>query len=253
MFFILSKLLQFLIAPLTWVMILLLVRLLVRSSILKKRLFVAAIVLLLIFSNKKLVSVATNAYQPKPVVLAAGTNYSCGILLGGMGSYDEMGKGYFNENADRFIQAAKLYHQKLVSKILITGGSSSLSELKLYNEATFIRSELINVGVLPADIIVEGRARNTHENAVYSLQLLDSLKLHPPYILITSATHMPRSKKVFENAGMKHFIVYPTSYTLFNGSFFELYILPSAAALNQWNKLFKEWFGMLAYRVTGKA
>ncbi len=254
MFFFLSKLLQFLVSPFTWVVILLLLHLFVKRQPQKKRLLYAALGVLFLFSNKAIFMLVLNLYQPSPVSFKPRQQYSCGILLGGMGSYDEDGKGKFNENADRFIQTLKLYKQGHIKKIAITGGSSDVLPGVSYSEAAFVSGELVSMGVPVSDILIEGRARNTHENALFTKQLLDSLQLRPPYVLITSAIHIPRSIKVFDRAGMAGQIVpYPAGYLVADRGFLNTYIIPQVVVLEHWRRLMKEWVGIVAYSLTGRA
>ncbi|MFZ8477648.1 YdcF family protein, partial [Staphylococcus aureus] len=85
-----------------------------------------------------------------------------------------------------------LYHEGKIEKILVTGGNGNLF-LNEPDESSFLEKEFIRNGVKKEDIILEKKSRNTYENAIFSKKILDSLKLKPPYILITSASHMPRS------------------------------------------------------------
>jgi len=138
-----------------------------------------------------------------------GKKYSAAILLSGMGGYDEYGNFYVTASGDRFIQSVELYHQGIVKKILITGGSGLLFNKK--DEAWGIKNELLKAGVPDSAILMERKSRNTYENAVFSKQLLDTAHLQPPYVLVTSATHMPRAKKCFDKAQVP-VVIYPCDY-----------------------------------------
>ena len=58
------------------------------------------------------------------------------------------------------------------------------------------------MGIPDSVIFVEDRSNDTFDNAVYAKQILDSLQLSPPYLLITSAHHIPRASLIFKNAGV---------------------------------------------------
>lgn len=58
---------------------------------------------------------------------------------------------------------------------------------------------LMEMGVDSNNIIVEKKAKNTHEHGPYIAQILDSLGLPRKIILVTSAAHMIRSEAVFKN------------------------------------------------------
>ncbi|MBN9298110.1 MAG: YdcF family protein [Filimonas sp.] len=252
MFFILSKILAALFSPLSWIFILLIWRYFSKSPLLKKRLGITAVILLIFFTNNFIITKITVAYQPKQTVFTDSTQYSCGILLGGMAGYDKNDEGFFNANADRFIQTVKLYHQKRIQKILVSGGSGSLVHRK-YREAVFLQKELIASGVAPQDIILEDASRNTYENAIFSKKIIDSIHLKPPYVLITSALHIPRSERIFKKAGFTDFVIYPCNYLTVEPKVdIDYLLIPQAEALYKWEKLLKEWVGMVAYKLTGK-
>lgn len=252
MFFILSKILFFLLIPFWWIVILLLVRVVIRNTKWKKILGVTAAVIGILFTNPYLFRQANLAWQPAPVDLPLNKSYDAGILLGGMAGYDKYDRGYFGGSADRFIQTANLYHQGIIKKIIVTGGTGTISQ-KEPAEAIYLRAQLIANGVKTEDIIMESRSRNTYENAVYSKILTDSLQLNPPFILITSAQHMKRSISVFNKAAFTT-IAFPCDYKVTpTRETFDNIIVPQINLLNDWSYLLKEIVGLSVYRLTGKA
>ncbi|HEY1019067.1 MAG TPA: YdcF family protein [Sediminibacterium sp.] len=252
MFFILSKILFFLLIPFWWMVILLLLRAVIRNLKWKKILGVMTIVIGILFTNPYLHRLANLAWQPTPVDLPTDKTYDAGILLGGMAGYDKYDRGYFGGSADRFIQSANLYHQGIIKKIIVSGGTGTIRQ-KEPAEAIYLRSQLIANGVKPEDIIMESRSRNTYENAVYSKLLTDSLQLQPPFILITSAQHMKRSISVFKKADFKT-IPFPCDYkSIPIRETFENTLVPEISLLNDWSFLIKEIVGLYVYRFTGKA
>ncbi len=252
MFFILSKLLLFLLIPFTWIMILLVWIYFTKSARLKRRLTILTIGITVVFTNPWLYKKATLAWQTPRKNLSAQEIYETGILLTGMVLFDKNNEGYFGSSSDRFIQTATLYHTGKIKKILVTGGGSSL----LYDypaEAEYLKNALVANAVPEKDIIVEPLSRNTYENAIFSKKIIDSLQLKPPFLLITSASHMPRSSAVFKKAGIP-FVTYPCDYKVAKEKFsVDGFLLPDASLLNKWSELLKEMIGILAYKFTGKA
>lgn len=252
MFFILSKLLLFLLIPFTWIMILLIWLYFVKSARLKRRLTILTISITVIFTNPWLYKKVTLAWQTPKKNLSAQESYETGILLTGMVLFDKNHEGYFGSSSDRFIQTATLYHTGKIKKILVTGGSGSL----LYDypaEAEYLKNALIANAVPEKDIIVEPLSRNTYENAIFSKKVIDSLQLKSPFLLITSALHMPRSNAVFKKAGIS-FVSYPCDYKVVKGKFsFDDVLMPDAQLLKNWSDLIKEMIGLAAYKITGKA
>jgi uncharacterized SAM-binding protein YcdF (DUF218 family) len=192
MFFILSKVLFFLLVPFWWIVILLVWMWLTKKPKVKKRLRVMVIVLLIVFTNPWFYKSMVFLWQPSPTHLPADKKYEAGIVLGGMAGYDKYDSGYFGGNADRFIETANLYHQGIIKKIIVSGGTGLLSQDEP-PESRFLRKQFIANGVNDSAIILETRSRNTYENAIYSKKIADSLHMQPPFVLITSAFHMKRS------------------------------------------------------------
>ena len=252
MFFILSKVLYVLLYPISWILILWVWRWRSRTATTRKRLLISMIVLGIVFSNPFLYRSFVMSWQPVPKSLPDTAHYSAGIVLGGLSYYDKKDSGFFGPSADRFIQTANLYHRGIINKVLITGGTGNLMQREP-PEAIFLKQEFIRNGVNEKDIILESRSRNTYENAIFSKRVLDSLKLQPPFVLVTSAMHMPRSVAVFKKAGI-NFISYPCDYTVIDERFdIDNYIIPDISLLKKWSWVIKEVVGFVAYRLTGKA
>jgi uncharacterized SAM-binding protein YcdF (DUF218 family) len=196
MFFILSKILDFLLQPICWLFILLGLAYFSRYS---QRLIVAIMGLLLLMSNGWFVNQCYLAYETPQVKLTK-TYQWCIILGGGM---MRAGEGYrTGETADRFIQPLLLYKQGTIKKLLITGGNVNIKGLKIdeTQESKKVQEVLITLGVKPEDIFLEENARNTHENAVYTKNKLKPF-LKERMLLVTSAMHMPRAKACYLNEG----------------------------------------------------
>jgi len=72
-----------------------------------------------------------------------------------------------------------------------------------------------------------------------------------PWILVTSAFHMPRAVGSFCAAGWHTLVPYPTDYR--GGSFWDQVGWDLADNLTDLNTGVTEWVGLLAYRVTGRS
>jgi len=250
--FIISKIIGLLIDPIMWIIALLAIGYLSRRRWLRTKLYISALVLFLVFSNPFLMKNVTYRYQSNAIELAEGERYDAAILLGGLAGLDEdRNKGIFNQAADRFIQTARLYETGKVKKILITGGDSRIFKKIEYKEAEFIASNLMDLQIPSRDILIEGKARNTIENARFSKRILDSLDSKGPFLLVTSALHMPRAVKAFRKEGID-IRPYPCNFgvtgsdTDFNADNF----VPKGYVLSAWNSLFREWMGLLQLSIT---
>ena len=252
MFFLLSKILAFMLCPAYWVYIGVILYFVVKKPILKKRILIASLLLTFILTNNVIYKKTMLWWQTSRQQIAIGNTYEAGIILGGMYSFDDDKQGYFNDACDRFIQTNKLYHSGIIKKIIISGGSAAILT-KEPSEADSLKKEFILSGVKEQDIIIDPSSRSTYENALFTKKLTDSLHYKPPYVLVTSAFHMPRSLMVFKK---QHIPVVPVTadYVVINKTLSpEQYILPNPRLLNDWGLIIKEWIGIIMYKSTGKA
>lgn len=225
-------------APLSWLLFLLAATFVVRSAKGKKILLIAAVLIFIIFSNPVLFNWYAGAYQPQPVQLPAESHYSVGILAGGFGSVDKNGNGYFNASSDRFLQTVKLYRQGIIDHILVSGGNSRKNDNQ-FTEAAWARQEMLAFGIPDSVIFIEDRSANTKENARNSKKILDSLGFKQPYVLVTSAFHMPRAKKNFSSQRM-NIIAFPCNYTEGRGPITWRDWIPLPSTLVYWSPYVKE-------------
>jgi uncharacterized SAM-binding protein YcdF (DUF218 family) len=255
MFFILSKVLLFLVQPFNWLLLLALAALLARNTTLKRRLWIACGVLFLIFSNPWLIEQLTQKWQAPERKLQPGEVFEAGILLSGFTAFNQQsGNGYFQGAGDRFIQAVRLYHTGHLKRIVVSGGNSSIrKDRQAWKEADFVAKQLVEAGVPDSVIVIENNSRNTYENGLYSKAIINRLGIRPPYLLITSATHMRRSQEVFAKLGLPT-TAYPCHFTVIgNKASFPEAIVPAYKAFELWDTLLKEIVGLYVYRLTGKA
>jgi uncharacterized SAM-binding protein YcdF (DUF218 family) len=249
----LIKLALFLLRPFLWIVFLFVYTLLTKNEKRKKIAFRTGVGLLLFFTNPAISTWALQAYEAEPVKLAPSQSFQTGILPGGLVSYSEKDKrGYFNNVSDRFIQTALLYKRGQIKNIIVAAGSSHMTG-DAYSEASFIKKNLIEIGIPAENIFTDTTSRNTVQNAARAKQLADSARLSGPYLLITSAMHIPRAMKMFRKAGLP-VEPYPCEF-LSRGSgsdFLEDYILPTAGAFGRWENLLKEIASTVVYQISGK-
>jgi len=240
MFFFFSKILEFFIYPLTWVLALLAVALITKKQPLRRKLVITTLAVLLIFSNTFLLDQFAEHWDVKPVPLKSPKPYSCAIVLGGFASGGE-GVAYFNGNADRFIQGLKLLTTGKVSHILISGGNGSLHPDD-FEEADWVKKQLKEFNVPDSCILIENRSRNTLENAAFTKPILAQNHLQPPYILVTSAFHMRRSVGIFKKINVD-VIPYPCAYLAGKGGTSLSDFVPDGGVFATWNIYIKEVIG----------
>lgn len=253
MFFVLSKVLAFLISPLTWIFILLLFALFSRRTQRKRIFLLSSIVLLFIFSNGFLFSEAMRWLEPEAIELEEDEHYEYAIVLGGMAGYNHtLDRPIFFAATDRILQGLSLYKAGKVDKLLISGGSGRLINQE-DKESLILKNYLVSIGFSPDDLIAESASRNTRENAVNTALLLEKLNASGNRnLLITSAFHMPRAKAAFRKVGLdvKPFPVdhYASPIRRFHPDHL---LLPDAEILFNWYTLLHEIAGRIAYRLAG--
>ncbi|MGF7081371.1 uncharacterized SAM-binding protein YcdF (DUF218 family) [Mucilaginibacter sp. UYCu711] len=240
MYFILSKILLFILLPLYWVVALLLIAFLNKNAKTRKRFLAAAVIVLYFFSAPFFFKVVANIWDVKTPMAANTKKYSCVILLGGFSSSGPNG-GSFNGSADRFIQAVKLMSTKQASHILISGGNGELIPGK-FREAAWVRTQLLKFNIPDSLILVESNSKNTIENAKFSKILLEKSNLPPPYLLVTSAYHLRRSLMIFKKAGID-VVPYASNYLSGGVGFGIDSFLPEAQTLARWELYTKEMVG----------
>ncbi|MEQ8704706.1 MAG: YdcF family protein [Phaeodactylibacter sp.] len=254
MFFILSKLLVFLLKPITWVAGLLFMSWFSAHPGRKRKYVMFALVVLLLFSNGFIFNMVISAWEPQTLTAdQIESPYAVGILLGGYSNLNIRpvhDRHNLNERANRFINAFELYKKGKIRKLLLTGGQGSLTK-RNPAEASEVVHFLETLGVPRRDILVEDQSRNTYENAAFSKALIEEQGIDGPFLLLTSAWHMPRSAACFEKAGLE---VTPFAVDYLTEEWSpspEQLILPNARTFYLWELLLKEWVGILAYRLKG--
>ncbi|MDP2336726.1 MAG: YdcF family protein [Bacteroidota bacterium] len=252
MFFILSKVLDFLLLPLIWVILIFLYALFCKKPPRKKKTYIAGLLLLLFFSNGFIVNEAFLAWEDEPVQISELKNYETAIVLTGVASNRKgiTDRVFFGKGADRVLHTVQLYKAGKIRRILISGGSGALVGEKIA-EAGQLRKVFMYCGVPDTSIILEDRSRNTAESARYSKKLIDSLKLSGEFLLVTSAFHIPRSMGCFTKAGIE-VKAYPVDfYSQDRDLDLETILLPSENALGKWAILLHEIVGYVVYKVMG--
>lgn len=156
----------------------------------------------------------------------------------------------FGKSADRLFSALQLYYNGRFDKFFITGGSGFILDQET-KESVILKDYLLSINVPESDIIIETESRNTHENASESAKILNPNESNESYLLITSAFHMRRAAKCFENEGFV-FDTYSTDTYYHKTTWnLETTIIPSAGAFTTWSMLLHEIIGYIMYDWTG--
>ena len=175
------------------------------------------------------------------------------VTLGGYSGFDhERNRMGFSNASERFFTPLKGMINQTVDTVILTGGSASVISKKYY-ESIYAKNLMKEFGIKENRIFIDAKSRNTYENAIETKRILDSLQVTDSVILITSAFHMNRAEACFQKAGVK-FIPYPVHYigNATRDYNIEAFLVPSAGAINDFQTMFREWIGIISYKMTGK-
>jgi len=247
MFFILSKILIYLLNPLIWILAGLSTALFASNSKVKYRSLLSTFIVLLIFTNPFLLYKFSSIWDVNTVPIRNDKVYSCAIVLGGFSSEDGSGRGFFNSHADRFIQALKLKNTGLVSHLLIAGGNSEIVPGR-FRESVWVKGQLKLMNIPDSTILIESSSRNTLENALFVKEKLRKSNLAPPYLLVTSAFHMRRALYTFRKADLQ-VLPYASNYFAGHSKVSIDDFIPQLDILSKWATYLKELIGFGIYYV----
>jgi uncharacterized SAM-binding protein YcdF (DUF218 family) len=153
-----------------------------------------------------------------------------------------------NGAAERMTEPVALLRRHPEARLVFTGGSASLTPDAL-TEADVARRIWRDLGVPEERMSFETESRNTHENAVLTHRLAQS-KPGETWLLVTSASHMPRSMGVFRQAGWQ-VLPWPVNYRTSHGpSLWFDASFPVRLQEFEWGS--REWIGLVAYRLMGR-
>ena len=251
MFFLLSKLLHFMLMPFTWVIILLAWSWRTKNAARKRNCFIAGVVLLLLFSNRFLFNNTIPQWEIPPSPEPVAGSYDAIIVLGGFSWYnEELDRIVFTSASDRIMQALQLYKAGVAPKLVLTSGSGSVTYPD-YKEGTRVLVYLRKIGIPDSALVIENESKNTWENARLTAALLKKEAPGGRYLLVTSAVHMRRSVSCFSKAGVT---CTPYSTDCMGSKeriSLDYLLMPQAGVLSSWNNLIHEWVGCIAYKVAG--
>jgi uncharacterized SAM-binding protein YcdF (DUF218 family) len=239
--------------PFFWIIVLLIFSLVFYRRKNTKKILFTGLILIYFFSNSFIIEELMRTWET-PLTKTENLNkvYDVGIVLGGgMISYDqENDRLTYRNNIDRLLQAVELYKKGRIKNILISGGAGHLIYSEVL-ESTYLRNFLLTIGIDTNHITIDSLSDNTHENAVFTAEILNKEFPGQNYLLITSAIHMPRSMACFKKEGIS---TSPYSTNKYAGSRrfdFECLFIPQAINFRLWDIWLHEVLGYGVYKWMG--
>ncbi len=253
MFFFLSKILDLAFAPLTWVIVLVLLATVRKKTHprRRRRLGIAAALILYVLALDPVSNRLVRSLEmPLESSYRVGNHYDAVVLLGGLLDSRPTvtyGQNAYNENVERLLTTFDLLRTQVADFVIISSGDADGSGIR---EAEELSLQLQKWGIGKERIIVEGESRNTRENAVKSKAIAEARGFHK-VLIVTSAFHMGRAKGCFDAVGMPvdTLSVDFRSYDPAGGQPWSL--LPRANHFHASSAAFREHAGRLVYRLRG--
>lgn len=155
----------------------------------------------------------------------------------------------FASAADRIIRAMELVKNHQAQTMIISGGDGSLTQEYLA-EAILLSRFAQKWGIKEEQIIVDADSKNTYENALFSKEKVVKHQFKQ-ILLITSAFHMYRAHGCFKSVGLKVDILPVDFYATTHITDFRDF-LPASSALAKMNVVIHESVGIIVYALTGR-
>jgi len=170
------------------------------------------------------------------------------IVLGGALGHPESfvarGQVPLGDAVERMTVPVGLMRQHPKMQLVFSGGEGRLLTTGIA-ESELARAFYQQQGLPMERIRLESRARNTHENAKKVAKLLGD-ECRQPWLLVTSAWHMPRSMAEFDAVDC-NVTPFPVDFTTGDSTALTEYSL--AGSLERWQMALHEWLGMLAQAI----
>lgn len=172
------------------------------------------------------------------------------IVLGGAldhpASYLAHQQVPLGESAERMTVPVGLMRQYPKLELVFSGGEGRLLTTGI-TESALAKAFYQEQGVDMRRVVLEDGSRNTRENARHVAQLLGQRCSQVPWLLVTSAWHMPRAAREFEAVGCR-ITPYPVDFRTGASTPWTEYAM--AESLMRWQVALHEWLGLLVYGLT---
>ena len=150
----------------------------------------------------------------------------------------------FNNAVDRILSGIDLFKEDKASFLILTNGKMPWSIG--IPEGEYLKDFSIKYGIPEKKILLTDNVQNTDQEAKDVAKLLNTNKA--TIILVTSAFHMPRAKKVFEAANIK-VIPFAVDFKTLIKKITIIDFIPSANSLKDTSHFFREMIGRLYYNL----
>jgi len=237
------KFFPLIVSPLFFVLVIILI-----GTFLKSKKISLFGLLVLIFCSLPIISNKLTFYLEKDYSMRNISSVSKAdaiVVLSGMIKVIKKNKNLdyeFNDAIDRILSGINLFKENKAPLLILTNGKLPWSVG--LPEGEYLKKFSIKYGIPEQNILLTNNVQNTEQEAKSVKKLLKSD--YTNIILVTSAFHMPRAKKVFEAANIK-VIPFAVDFKNSEKKITFLDFIPSAVAFNETSKFLKEIIGRLYY------
>ncbi len=172
------------------------------------------------------------------------------IVLSGGGRPQAPGKANIYEwgDPDRYFAGISLFQKGKAPKLFFTGGTTPYDN-KAKDEGTLYKEHAISLGIPSEAILTTKKIVNTAQEAIEIRRNFNHINSSSEILLVTSAFHMKRAKRLFERQG---FLVHPFPVD-FNTSKISKWQspyqwIPNSDSLNRSSGALRELLGRIIYR-----
>ena len=178
--------------------------------------------------------------------------YAGVVVLGGSFERASLQRGreavQLNAHAERLTDAVALARAYPDLPIVFSGGCVDTGE-GCVAESELAQRFFTQMGLAPQRVRLESASRTTFENARFTAQLPGVDKTRP-WLLLTSAWHMPRAMATFRAQGWN---VTPWPVDFWSNANMPWTAYSLTLGVRQWQLALHECLGLLAYWVSGRA
>ena len=172
------------------------------------------------------------------------------IVLSGGGRPQAPGKSNIYEwgDPDRYFAGISLFQKRKAPKLFFTGGTTPYTR-ELKDEGTLYKEHAISLGIPSYAISTTSKVLNTAQEAIEIRRNLNQINSSSKILLVTSAFHMKRAKRLFERQG---FLVYPFPVDFKTSKISRWQSpyqwIPNSSSLDRSSSALRELLGRIIYR-----
>ena len=206
--------------------------------------------IVLIFCSLPIISSKLISYLEKDYILQNISNIDKAdaiVVLSGMLKtikFNNKLEYEFNEKVDRILSGIDLFKNDKAPLLILTRGK--FPWLVGVPEGEYLKNFAMKFGIPEESIFLTDSVQNTHQEAKSVKKLLSSNEVK--IILVTSAFHMPRAKKIFESYNIK-VIPFAVDFINTHSKLTIIDFIPSASSFLVTSVFVREMIGRLYYNL----